>query len=151
LKATREYLQVKHQLAVEHDWEKEKKGKEVINVASSDSEGGILAEVHKRKLDRLSGTVKASEGGPDADKQLVPFRTPEKKGELGGGRTEEYISLQDERAKDQSPTVTQIHEESLAKYPGNLSPGPMSMASGSPAFLATPRVSKPASQPPLPK
>jgi hypothetical protein len=151
LQATRDYLQVKHQPAVEQDQEEEKKGKEVIKVASSDSEEGIPAGIRKKKLDGSSEAMKASERGPDADKQVVPFRTPEKKSEPEAGRAGEYISLQDKPAKDQRPMVAQIHKESLAKYPGTLPHGPMSMASGSPAFLAIPTASKPDFQPPLPK
>jgi hypothetical protein len=145
LKATRDYLQVKHQPAIEQDREKEKKGEEVIKVASSDSEEAIPAGIWKKNLDRLSGATKASESGPDADKQVVLFQTLAKKDEPEAGRSEEYIFLQDKPASEQLPTVAQIHKESLAKYPGTLPPGPMSMASGSPAFLATPMASKPAS------
>jgi hypothetical protein len=62
--------------------------------------------------------MKASESGPDADKQVVPFRTPKKKGQPEARRAKGYISLQDKPAKEQLPRVAQIHEKSLAKYPG---------------------------------
>jgi hypothetical protein len=93
--------------------------------------------------------MKAPESRLDADKQVVPFRPLEKKSEPEARRAKDYIALQDQPAKEQQPTVDQIHKESLAKYPGTLPPGPMSMASGGPAFLAVPTTSKPP-RPPLP-
>jgi hypothetical protein len=66
LKAIRDLLQEKHQPAVEQDQKEENKGKEVIKVASSDSEGGLPAGV--RKLGRLTETMKAPESRPDANK-----------------------------------------------------------------------------------
>jgi hypothetical protein len=81
--------------------------------------------------------------GQDANKQIVPFRPPDKGSEPEARRAEDYISLLDELAKGQSPTVAQIYQESLAKYP-NWPAGLMRMAIGSPTFLATPLSTKPA-------
>jgi hypothetical protein len=97
----------------------------------------------------LKGAKKAPESKPDADKQVVPFQPPEEKSEPETGRAEDYIAQMDQPAQEQQPTVEQIHKECLAKYPDTLPPGPMSMASGSLAYLATPAASKPP-RPPLP-
>jgi hypothetical protein len=147
MKAIGHYLQEKQWPAVEEDRKEEKKGKEVIEVSSSNSEGELPAGV--RRLGRSKGAKKAPNSKQDADKQVVPFQPPEKKSEPEAGRAVDYIALQDQPDKEQQPTVEQIHKESLAKYPDALPPGPMSMASGSPAYLATPTASKPP-RPPLP-
>jgi hypothetical protein len=141
MKAIRNYLQEKHRLAVEQDRKEEKKGKEVIKVPSSDSEGGLPAGVWK--LGWSKGTTKAPESRPDADKKVVLFQSPEKKCEPEARRTEDYIALQDQLAKEQRPMVEKIHKESLVKYPNALPPGPMRMASGSPAYFSVPTASKP--------
>jgi hypothetical protein len=102
-----------------------------------------------RRLGLSKGTKKAPDSKPDADKQVVPFQPPEKKDESETGRAEDYIALRDQLAQEQQPTVEQIHKDCLAKDPDTLPPGPMSMASGSPAYLATPTASKPP-RPPSP-
>jgi hypothetical protein len=151
LKTIRLYLKEKHWPAVEEnqkeDQKAEEKGKEVIEVPSSNSEGEQPAGV--RRLGLSKAAKKAPESKPDADKHVVPFQPPEEKSEPETGRAEDYIALPDQLAQEQQPTVEQIHKECLAKYPDTLPPGPMSMASGSLAYLATPAASKPP-RPPLP-
>jgi hypothetical protein len=56
-------------------------------------------------VDGPAEAAKALETGPDANKQMVPFCTPEKGKEPEAKRVEDYISLQYELAKKQLPTV----------------------------------------------
>jgi hypothetical protein len=149
-KAIQQYLKEKHRPAVEEGRKEDEKvegKKEVIEVHSSDLEGERPAGVWRLGLSR--GTKKAPESKPEAGRQLVPFQPPEKKSKPETGRAEDYIALQHPPAQEQQPTVEQIHKNCQAKYPDTLPPGPMSMASGSPAYLATPTASKPP-RPPSP-
>jgi hypothetical protein len=119
---------------------------EVIVVHSSDLEGEWPEGVQTLGVSRE--TKKAPEDQPESAKQVVPFHPSKKKSEPAG-RADDYIALPDQPAQEQWRTVEQIHQTFLAKYPDNLPPGPMSMASGSPTYLAIPTASKPP-RPPSP-
>jgi hypothetical protein len=95
-------------------------------------------------------THKALQEGLDANKQLTVFRPPKREAKTEAGRTDDHTGVPDVSAKEQSPMLGQIYQESLTKYK-NPPSGPMSMASGSPAFLAKPLTSKAAARPLLPQ
>jgi hypothetical protein len=142
LKAIQQYLKEKHRPAVEKNQKVEGK-KEVIEVHSSDSEGK-----RPEGVQRLGFSME-KRNAPDSDKQVVPFQPQEENSEPDTGRAEDYIALLHQPVQEQQSMVEQIHKNCLAKYPDTLPPGPMSMASGSPAYLATPTASKPP-RPPSP-
>jgi hypothetical protein len=135
---------------MEAGWKEDQKvegREEVIVVHSSDSEGQWPDGVQTLGLSRE--TKEVLENQPDPTKQVVPFQSSKEKSEPETRRAEDYIALPDQPAQEQWPTVEQIHQTCLAKYPDTLPPGPVSMASESPAYLAIPTASKPP-RPPSP-
>jgi hypothetical protein len=148
-KAIRQYLEEKHRPAMEASRKEDQKvegKKDVIVVHHSDSEGEWPEWVQT-----LGVAKKAPADQPESSKQVVPFQPLEEKGEPVTGKAEDYIALPDQPAQEKQPTVEQIHQTCLAKYPDTLPPGPVSMASGSPAFRAVPRASKPPGPPSPPQ
>ena len=141
LVATQQYLREKHQPAEE---QRKTEVMKVNEVPSSDEEREPLPGV--RTLGRGKRAEESLEVEPESSKQLVLFQASEK-GELEAGAAEEYISLQNKLP--QPAMVEQIHQTCLAKIPDTLPPGPMSTASASMAYLATPMAAKP-SMPPVP-
>jgi hypothetical protein len=104
-----------------------------------------------KEVDQAMETLqaqKALQEEPEGSKQLTVFRPPETEAR----KTEDYMALPstDELAKKESPTVGQMFQGNLAKYP-NPPAGPMTMASGSPAFLADPMASRMAIRSPQPQ
>jgi hypothetical protein len=148
-KAIRQYLEEKHRPAMEasrKEDEKVEEKKDIFIVHCSDSEGEWPEGVQT-----LGVAQRALGDQPESSKQVVPFQPLEEKGEPATGKAEDYIALQDQPAQEKQPTVEQIHQTCLAKYPDTLPPGPMSMASGSPAFWAVPTASNPPGPPSPPQ
>jgi hypothetical protein len=134
--ATQEYLKEKYQPAAILKEKPADKCKIMVDLDESDEERVPGDFVRILGLGRQ--TEKILEDQPDAFKQLVAYKPLDKKEEPEAKEMPDYIALQAGTVPKPPPTVEEIHQDSLAKYPEPLPPGPISTASGSTAFMAKP-------------
>jgi hypothetical protein len=134
--ATREYLKEKYQPAAIPKEKPADGGRIMVDLEDSDEERVPGAFFRTLGLGRQ--TEKIPKDQLDSLKQLVAYKPLEEKEEPEAGEMPDYIALQAGPVPKPPPTVEEIHQDSLAKYPGTLPPGPISTASGRTAFMAMP-------------
>jgi hypothetical protein len=141
MKAVLQYLHEKHRRAGKSS-RKEKKevdGEEIVVIDGSDSEEGALDGTLPEGVQLLGVGTRTPTDEPESSNQLVPYKQAEEREKPELEMTVESVTLPaSEGTGVEPPTVEEIHEDALARYSEPLPPGPISTASGTPAFLAKP-------------
>jgi hypothetical protein len=112
---------------------------EIVVIDGSNSEGGARDGILPEGVQLLGVGTRTPTNEPESLNQLVPYQQAEEQEKPEPEMTVESVALPaSEGIGVKPPTVEEIHEDALARYPDPLPPGPISTASGTPAFVATP-------------
>ena len=154
LKAVLEYLREKPRTAGRSGRKEKKKveDKEIVVVDSSNSEQEARDGILPEGVQLLGVGTRTPADQPEPSNQVVPYQQAEDQEKPEPEMTAESLALPaPEGTGVQPPTVEEIHKDALARYLEPLPPGPISTASGTPAFLAKPVGIKPPRSPSPPQ